>query len=171
MVRGIVRSKRPIECRPDTPRAPINQCLGPSPIGEPGLPGVALGHNERIAWGITIIGADTADIIIEEINPAKASEYAAGERFEAFSAGMEPKGVNPLTLAPANWPEHHDGLGTIPYADPTWQAFWGTAVDGKPAAEVGAGLGMSPGAVYVAKSRVLARLRGEVRRMMEEETA
>lgn len=34
-------------------------------------------------------------------------------------------GVNPLTLPPANWPEHHDGLGTLPYSDPTWQAFWG----------------------------------------------
>jgi RNA polymerase sigma factor (sigma-70 family) len=53
----------------------------------------------------------------------------------------------------------------------TWQAFWGTAVDGKAAAEVGAGLKMSPGAVYVAKSRVLARLREEVKRMMEEEDA
>jgi RNA polymerase sigma-70 factor (ECF subfamily) len=51
----------------------------------------------------------------------------------------------------------------------TWQAFWQTAVDGKPAAEVGAGLKMSPGAVYVAKSRVLARLRDEVQRMMAEE--
>ncbi len=35
-------------------------------------------------------------------------------------------GVNPLDLAPANWPEHHDGLGSIPYSDPTWQAFWAT---------------------------------------------
>ena len=51
----------------------------------------------------------------------------------------------------------------------TWKAFWQTAVDGQPAAEVGAGLGMSPGAVYVAKSRVLARLREEVRRMIDEE--
>lgn len=33
-------------------------------------------------------------------------------------------GVNPLTLPPANWPEHHDGLGTLPYSEPTWQAFW-----------------------------------------------
>ncbi|MFO0804394.1 MAG: sigma-70 family RNA polymerase sigma factor [Gemmataceae bacterium] len=53
----------------------------------------------------------------------------------------------------------------------TWQAFWGTAVDGKPAGEVGAALKMSAGAVYVAKSRVLARLRDEVKRMMEEEDA
>jgi ketosteroid isomerase-like protein len=33
-------------------------------------------------------------------------------------------GVNPLTLPPANWPEHHDGLGTLPYSGETWQSFW-----------------------------------------------
>ena len=32
-------------------------------------------------------------------------------------------GVNPLTLPPANWPEHHDGRGTLPQSEPTWQAF------------------------------------------------
>jgi RNA polymerase sigma-70 factor (ECF subfamily) len=53
----------------------------------------------------------------------------------------------------------------------TWDAFWQTAVDGKPAADVGAALKMSPGAVYVAKSRVLARLREEVKKMMAEEDA
>ena len=51
----------------------------------------------------------------------------------------------------------------------TWKAFWETAVEGRPAGEVGAGLKMTPGAVYVAKSRVLARLRDEVRKMMEDE--
>ena len=44
----------------------------------------------------------------------------------------------------------------------TWQAFWLTAVDGKNAKEVGQQLGMSPGAVYVAKSRVMARLKEAV---------
>ena len=53
----------------------------------------------------------------------------------------------------------------------TWDAFWQTAVDGKAAAEVGVSLKMSAGAVYVAKSRVLARLREEVRKMMEDEDA
>ena len=38
--------------------------------------------------------------------------------------GAEP-GVNPLTLPPANWPEHHDGLGTVPERFDSWQAFWG----------------------------------------------
>jgi len=43
--------------------------------GEPGLPGVALGHNEHIAWGFTIFGLDQQDLYIEELNPANPMEY------------------------------------------------------------------------------------------------
>src|ERR1700688_1977460 len=43
--------------------------------GEPGLPGVALGHNERIAWGFTIFGLDQQDLYVEELNPANPLEY------------------------------------------------------------------------------------------------
>jgi RNA polymerase sigma-70 factor (ECF subfamily) len=43
----------------------------------------------------------------------------------------------------------------------TWRAFWGLAIDGRSAAEVAEELSMSPGAVYVAKSRVLRRFREE----------
>lgn len=50
----------------------------------------------------------------------------------------------------------------------TWQAFWMTAVDGQSAKDVGRRLGLSPGAVYVAKSRVLARLREEIGRLTAE---
>jgi RNA polymerase sigma-70 factor (ECF subfamily) len=41
----------------------------------------------------------------------------------------------------------------------TWASFWQTAVEGRGAADVAADLGMTPGAVRVAKSRVLHRLR------------
>ena len=41
----------------------------------------------------------------------------------------------------------------------TWQAFWRTAVDGQPAREVASALGLSLAAVYVARSRILARLK------------
>jgi len=44
----------------------------------------------------------------------------------------------------------------------TWQAFWRTAVEGRPTGDVGAELSMSAGAVRVAKSRVLHRLRAEL---------
>jgi len=53
----------------------------------------------------------------------------------------------------------------------TWKAFWGTAVEGRAAQEVGEELKMTPGAVYVAKSRVLARLRDEVQKMQAEAEA
>jgi RNA polymerase sigma-70 factor (ECF subfamily) len=44
----------------------------------------------------------------------------------------------------------------------TWSAFWRTAVDGLSAADAGQELSMTAGAVRVAKSRVLARLRAEL---------
>ena len=49
----------------------------------------------------------------------------------------------------------------------TWQAFWQTAVEGRPPARRAGRLGMSAGAVYVARSRVLARLKEEVQRLQE----
>jgi len=45
--------------------------------------------------------------------------------------------------------------------------FWQTAVDGHNAKDVGKRLGLSPGAVYVAKSRVLARLKEEISQLSE----
>jgi RNA polymerase sigma-70 factor (ECF subfamily) len=44
----------------------------------------------------------------------------------------------------------------------TWQAFWLTAVDGRAPDDVSSELNMSPGAIRVAKSRVLRRLREEL---------
>jgi RNA polymerase sigma-70 factor (ECF subfamily) len=54
------------------------------------------------------------------------------------------------------------------FQEATWRAFWMTAVEGQNARAVGQTLGLSPGAVYVAKSRVLARLREEVRQLDDE---
>lgn len=57
------------------------------------------------------------------------------------------------------------------FQESTWRAFWLVAVDGLPAAEVARQLGLSSGAVYVAKSRVLARLKEEVQTIREREDA
>lgn len=46
----------------------------------------------------------------------------------------------------------------------TWKAFWLTSVEGREIKAVAETLGMTPGAVYVARSRVMERLR----RMVEE---
>jgi RNA polymerase sigma-70 factor (ECF subfamily) len=45
------------------------------------------------------------------------------------------------------------------FRERTWQAFWQTCVDGRPIAIVAAKLDMSVGAAYVARSRVMARLK------------
>lgn len=47
--------------------------------------------------------------------------------------------------------------------DTTWQAFWQTAVEGQPPIDVAHQLGLSVAAVYLAKSRVIVRLRAEIR--------
>jgi RNA polymerase sigma-70 factor (ECF subfamily) len=48
------------------------------------------------------------------------------------------------------------------FEERTWQAFWLTAVEDRATADVAHELRMSPGAVRVAKSRVLRRLREEL---------
>jgi RNA polymerase sigma-70 factor (ECF subfamily) len=50
----------------------------------------------------------------------------------------------------------------------TWQAFWQAGVEGRSCPEVAASLGISVGAVYIAKSRVLARLREEAQQLLDE---
>ena len=63
--------------------------------GEPALPGIALGHNQNIAWGFTIVGIDQQDLYIEKINPADATQYMyRGEwkKFEIEKQAVEVKG-------------------------------------------------------------------------------
>jgi RNA polymerase sigma-70 factor (ECF subfamily) len=48
------------------------------------------------------------------------------------------------------------------FEESTWRAFWLTTIDGKKTKEVAQSLEISEGAVYIAKSRVIARLKREV---------
>lgn len=50
-------------------------------------------------------------------------------------------------------------------AESTWQAFWRTGVDGKSGQEVAQSLGLSVAAVYLAKSRVMVKLKEEIARL------
>ena len=50
--------------------------------GEPALPGVAIGHNDRVVWGFTIVGTDQADLFVEETHPDDPRQYRVGDRWE-----------------------------------------------------------------------------------------
>lgn len=48
------------------------------------------------------------------------------------------------------------------FRETTWRAFWRTSVDGAKPQQVAAELGLSAGAVYIARSRVMARLKQKI---------
>lgn len=55
----------------------------------PGIPGVVLGHNERIAWGFTNTAPDVQDLYIEKLNPANSSQYKTPEGWATFRERIE----------------------------------------------------------------------------------
>jgi penicillin G amidase len=44
-------------------------------VATAGLPGVIIGHNDRIAWGFTNVGPDVQDLYIEKFNPDNPKQY------------------------------------------------------------------------------------------------
>jgi penicillin amidase len=46
-----------------------------SGVSLPGLPGVAAGHNEYCAWGITVAWQDCQDLYVERLNPQDSHQY------------------------------------------------------------------------------------------------
>jgi RNA polymerase sigma-70 factor (ECF subfamily) len=83
--------------------------------------------------------------------------------------------VDPRTSLSRLWDRQHDqrvlhgllDLVQMEFSDTTWRAFRRLALDGVPARQVAAELGTSVNAVFIAKSRVLARLRQEAARLLE----
>jgi penicillin amidase len=57
--------------------------------GEPGLPGVAVGHNEQIGWGFTIFGLDQQDLYLESVNPADPLEYQTPQGWQRMTVTRE----------------------------------------------------------------------------------
>jgi penicillin amidase len=63
----------------------------------PWMPGVAVGHNERIAWGITAATADTQDIFVVRLNPANQRQVLDRGRFVDMEAVTDRIGVKGAT--------------------------------------------------------------------------
>lgn len=118
-------------------------------------------------WVRTITTRRAADHLRKQRDPDPAGGTAAQLRLEQLA---DPH-ANSSSSTDAT-PDPHDsstelvrrGLDLIrcEFQDRTWLAFENTALKGRSTAEVAAELGMSMGAVYVAKSRVTKRLREEL---------
>jgi penicillin amidase len=48
----------------------------------PWMPGVAIGHNDRVAWGMTAFDADTADLYVERVNPENSHQIEVDGRWQ-----------------------------------------------------------------------------------------
>ncbi|MBK3494557.1 penicillin acylase family protein [Viridibacillus sp. YIM B01967] len=55
-----------------------------------GVPGIILGHNEKVAWGVTNVGPDVQDLYIETPNPNNATEFKYEGKWEKAIVRDEP---------------------------------------------------------------------------------
>jgi penicillin amidase len=60
-----------LHCLPKTEECPFDV----TGFSFAGMPGVVIGHNDRIAWGLTNLGPDVMDLYVEQINPANPNQY------------------------------------------------------------------------------------------------
>ena len=69
--------------------------------GEPFLPGISLGHNRTIAFGLTIFAIDQEDLYVYVTNPAAPDEYLYRGRWEPMTVRTESiavRGEAPRTI-------------------------------------------------------------------------
>ncbi|MCP3023188.1 penicillin acylase family protein [Cupriavidus basilensis] len=67
----------------------------------PGMPGVVLGHNQRIAWGFTNTAPDVQDLYIERLQPGSTQRYQTPDGWAEFVTRTETihvKGAPDVTL-------------------------------------------------------------------------
>jgi penicillin amidase len=67
----------------------------------PGVPGIAIGHNLNVAWGVTNVMVDDVDFYIEKINPENPRQYWFKDHWEDMEVREETirvKGRDPVKV-------------------------------------------------------------------------
>ncbi|MBI5302846.1 MAG: penicillin acylase family protein [Chloroflexi bacterium] len=75
-----------LHCAPQNDACPYNV----AGVTFPGVPGVVVGHNDRIAWGVTNVGPDVQDLFIEEFNPQNPNQSKFNGKWEDIHIAEEP---------------------------------------------------------------------------------
>src|SRR5262245_21552461 len=88
----------------------------------PWFPGVAIGHNERVAWGLTIFNIDAQDLVAEELDPKDPGRYRVGNAWEPVRSEAEMIAVKgrPKLKAELRFTRH----GPIVYEDRGRHLAW-----------------------------------------------
>ena len=66
-----------------------------------GVPGVVIGHNDKIAWGFTNVGPDVMDLYIEKVNPDNPNQYEVNGKwvdFESYEEIIQVVGGEAVTI-------------------------------------------------------------------------
>ncbi len=58
-------------------------------IGVPGSPGLLIGFNRRVAWGLTALGADQADLFRLDTDPDRSNEYRWNNQWRKMKVRKE----------------------------------------------------------------------------------
>jgi len=74
-----------LHCEPVSEACPYN-VVGASFAG---APGVIIGHNDRIAWGVTNLGPDVQDLYIEKVHPDNPNLYEVEGTWQAMQVVRE----------------------------------------------------------------------------------
>ena len=74
-----------LECKPVTDECPYNV----AGFTFAGVPGVIIGHNDRIAWGFTNALPDVMDLYIERVNPDNPNQYEVNGKWVDFETRKE----------------------------------------------------------------------------------
>jgi penicillin G amidase len=90
------------------------QGLDVSGVSLPGVPAVIIGHNHRIAWGVTNLGFNVEDLYIEKIDPQTGRYLFHGQVEQARSEleWIRVKGARPLEFR--QWVTRH---GPVAFAE------------------------------------------------------
>ncbi len=58
-------------------------------IGVPGTPAMLIGYNQNLAWGVTALGSDNADLFQEQLKEGSSSEYKVRDTWEQMEERTE----------------------------------------------------------------------------------
>jgi penicillin amidase len=78
-----------LHCRPKSDRCPF-EVAG---FSFAGVPGVIIGHNDRVAWAFTNVGPDVMDLYIEKVNPDNPDQYEVDGKWMDMETRTERIGV------------------------------------------------------------------------------